>query len=145
MSDLRAQDVTTDPRSDSEPLESDKSLSELFGQLSHDVGDLVGAQVELAKVELREEARDAGRSAGMFAGAGVAGVLALLLLSMAAAWGLAEVVPEGVGFAIVGAAWAIAALVLFVVARRRMREIEAVPETRESVKEDVQWARQQMS
>lgn len=145
MADIRAERVPTQVHPETEPLDADKSLSELFGQLTHDVGDLVGAQVELAKVELREEARDASRSAGMFAGAGVAGLLALLLLSMAAAWGLAEVVPEGVAFAVVGAVWTIAAVVLFVAARNRVREIEAVPETRESVKEDVQWARQQMS
>jgi uncharacterized membrane protein YqjE len=134
------------PRSHStEPLESDKSLGELLSQLSADFGELVSAQVELAKVELKDEARTAGRSAGMFGGAAVAGHLALLLLSMAAAWGLAEVMPEGWAFLIVGVVWAMAAGALFVVARKQMREIEPVPETRESMKEDVQWARQQMS
>ena len=34
---------------------------------------------------------------------------------------------------------------LFMVARKQVREIEPIPETRESMKEDVQWARQQMS
>jgi len=128
-----------------EPLEADKSLSELFARLSHDFGELVSAQVELAKVELKDDVRDVSRSASMFGGAAIAGHLALLLLSMGAAWGLAEVLPEGWAFAIVGAVWATAALVLYVVGRSRMREIEAVPETRETMKEDVQWARQQMS
>jgi uncharacterized membrane protein YqjE len=127
------------------PLQSDKSLSELLGQLSSDLGELFGAQVELAKVELREEATDVARSAGMMAGAGVAAILALIVLSMAAAWGLAEVVPEGVAFAIVGLVWVVVAATLFVIGRSRIRDVEPVPVTRESIKEDVQWAKEQMS
>ena len=134
------------PRSRStEPLESDKSLGELLAQLSADFGELVSVQVELAKVELKDEARTTARSAGMFGGAAVAALLAFLLVSLAAAWGLAEVVPEGVAFLIVAVVWAIAAGALFMVARKQVREIEPIPETRESMKEDVQWARQQMS
>lgn len=128
-----------------EPLESDKSLGELLSQLSADFGELVSVQVELAKVELKDEARAAGRSAGMFGGAAIAALLALLLVSMAAAWGLAEVMPEGWAFLIVAVVWAVAAGALFMVARKQMREIEPVPESRESMKEDVQWARQQIS
>jgi hypothetical protein len=128
-----------------EPLEADKTLGELLGQLSHDFGQLVSAQVELAKVELKDEAGAAARSAGMLGGAGAAAFVAVLLLSMAAAWGLAEVVPEGVGFVIVGAAWTVVAIALFVIGRARLQEVEAMPETREAMKEDVQWARQQMS
>ncbi len=134
------------PRSrNTEPLESDKSLGELLAQLSADFGELVSVQVELAKVELKDEARTTARSAGMFGGAAVAALLALLLVSLAAAWGLAEVVPEGVAFLIVAVVWAIAAGALFMVARKQVREIEPIPESRESMKEDVQWARQQMS
>jgi hypothetical protein len=117
----------------------------LLAKLSNDVGDLVGAQIELAKVELRQEATDVARSTGMLAGAGLAAVLALILLSTAAAWGLSEVLPEGVAFVIVGVLWVIVALVLFMIGRSRMRDVEPVPVTRESIKEDVQWAKQQMS
>jgi uncharacterized membrane protein YqjE len=128
-----------------EPIEPDKSLGELLARLSQDFSELVSAQVELAKVELKDDARQAGRSAGMFGAAGVAAMLALLLLSMAAAWGLAEVMPEGWAFTIVGAIWAIAGFVLFVYARNAMRELEPAVETRQTMKEDVQWAKQQMS
>jgi uncharacterized membrane protein YqjE len=142
-------DVIRSPRADArratEPLEPDRSLTELLGRLSQDFSDLVTAQVELAKVELKEDATEAARSAGMMAGAGLAALLALLLLSMAAAWGLSEIIPEGAAFAIVGALWVIVAAVLFAVGRERARRIEPVPQTRESVKEDLQWAKQQMS
>ena len=71
--------------------------------------------------------------------------LAVLFLSLAAAWGLAEIVPEGVAFLIVGAVYAVVAAFLLITGRQRMREVRPVPETTETLKEDVQWARQQMS
>jgi hypothetical protein len=72
--------------------------------------------------------------------------MALLLLSFAAAWGLSEVVPEGIAFLIVGVVYAIVAAVMFVRGRERARALTIVPEqTVDSVKEDIQWAQQKMS
>ena len=57
----------TDPRFDraSERYEPDESVSELFGKVASDIGALLSSEVELAKVELREEAQRLGRAAGM--------------------------------------------------------------------------------
>jgi Na+/melibiose symporter-like transporter len=128
------------------PKQPDKSLGELFGDLSHEFAELVQTQTELAKTEIRHQADRAKVAGSAFGAAAVAGYMALVLLSFAAAWGLAEVMPEGFAFLIVGAVYAIVALVLFMRARERMREVQLVPqETVESVKEDVQWARQKMN
>jgi uncharacterized membrane protein YqjE len=133
----------TDP---TKPKQPDKSLGDLFGDLSSEFTDLISTQIELAKVEVRNEARKAGRTAGMFGGAAVAGYMALLLLSFAVAWGLENVMDAGLAFLIVGAAYAIAAGVLFLRGRDRMSDLKPVPEqTVASVKEDVQWARQKLS
>ena len=79
-------------------------------------------------------------------GAGaIATLLALMLLSMAAAWGLAEVIEPGWSFLIVGALWAIAAAVLLTTGRDRLTSVEPIPETRTTVKEDIEWAKQQRS
>jgi uncharacterized membrane protein YqjE len=128
-----------------QPLEPDSSLSELLSRLSSDFGDLISTQLELAKVEIKEEVTRAGKSAAMLSGSALAGYLALILLTFAAAWGLSEVMPEGVAFLIVGIVVAAIAAVLFVIGRERMREVRPVPETTETLKEDVQWAKQQMS
>jgi len=128
-----------------QPIDADQSLPELLGQLSSDFGELVSTQVELAKVEIKEEVAKAGRGAGMLGGGAVAGMLALTLLSFAAAWGLAEVMAEGFAFLIVGAIWAIVAAVLFITGRNRLTTVEPMPETRDSIKEDITWARQQTS
>jgi uncharacterized membrane protein YqjE len=128
-----------------QPLEADRSLGELFGELSGEFSGLVDAHVELAKVELRDEFATATRAAGMFAGAGVAAVFAVLLLSFAAAWGLAAAIPTGFAFLIVGLVWAVVAAVLAVVARERATRIGPPDETIHAVKEDVEWARRQRS
>jgi uncharacterized membrane protein YqjE len=122
------------------------SLGELFSRLTADLSKLVRDEVELAKVELTgtvQEMRTAGMSIGA---AGLFGVMAFLLLSFAAAWGLAEVVPEGVAFLIVGAVYGAVALALAAIGRQRLKAVKPVPEqTVETLKEDVAWAKQQVS
>ena len=134
------------PSDPTKPKEPDKSLGELFGDLSSEFSELLRTQVELAKVEVRTEAKKMGRTAGVFGGAAVAGYMALVLLSFAAAWALENVIDAGLAFFIVGAVYAIVAAVFYVNGRKRMQEVNVVPQQAvASVKEDVEWARQKMS
>jgi uncharacterized membrane protein YqjE len=134
------------PADPSQPLEPDHSLGELLGRVSRDFSELVSTQVELAKVELQEEIAAAGRGAGILTGGAFCALLAVVLLSFAAAWGLSEVVPEGVAFLIVGGVYAVAAAVLLPKGKDRLSRVRPVPEkTAETVREDVRWAREQMS
>ena len=128
-----------------QPAEQDLSLGELLGRLSTDFGDLIATHVELAKTELREEANKAGKGAGMMAVAGVAGLLALMLLSFAAAWGLDEVMHRAVAFVIVGAIWTVVATVLYERGRKEVAAMRGIPQTKASVEEDIAWAKQQRS
>src|SRR3954451_3445178 len=121
----------------------DPSLGDLVSRLTTDFGDLVSTQVELAKVEIKEEVSRAGKGAGMLTGAALAGYLALALLSWAAAWGLAEIIPTGWAFFIVGLAWAAAAAVLALNRRQRLQPVQPLPQTTRSLQEDAEWARQQ--
>jgi len=113
-------------------------LKALTGEFQH----LARAEVELAKLEVREEVVHAKDAALRFAIAAVVGVLAAVMLSFAIAWGLAEVVPVGVAFLIVGVVYAAIAAWAATQARNKAREIDPVPEqTVATLKEDVQWAR----
>jgi hypothetical protein len=128
------------------PLEADKSLGQLLGDLSSEFTALLQAQLELAKVEIRHDVTEVGKTAGMFGGAAAAGYFALLLLSFAAAWGLATVMNTGLAFLIVGAVYALVAGVLYMKARSHARSLDLVPQqTVASLKEDMQWARQKLS
>jgi uncharacterized membrane protein YqjE len=128
-----------------EPIDPDQSIGELISRMTTDVSALVSTQIELAKVEIKEEVARAGKGAGMLGGAAVAGLMALLLLSFAAAWGLSELVPEGVAFLIVGLVYVAVAAVLFLQGKEQVKSTPVVPTTVETLKEDVEWARQQRS
>ena len=76
----------------------------------------------------------------MFGVAAVSALLALILLSAAAAWGLAEVMAPGWAFLIVGALWAVVAGVSALMGRKTVAEMEPGPrQTMEEIKEDKEW------
>ncbi len=124
---------------------ADQSLGDLFGNLTSDLSELLRSEMELARVEIREEAAKAGRAAGMLGAGGLIAYLGLGLLAMAAAWGLAEVVDAGWAFLIVGVVVAAIGGVLVMKGRDQLREVQPVPEeTVETLKEDARWARAQV-
>ncbi|MCE7082927.1 phage holin family protein [Streptomyces sp. ST2-7A] len=125
-----------------EPPEEEASVGELLAAVTSDVQTLFRQEIELAKTEVREEAVKAGKAAGMFGGAGFAGWMVAIFLSLAAVLGLANVMDAGWAALIVTVVWAVIGGVLFMVGRSRMREVSPKPErTLETLKEDAQWAR----
>jgi hypothetical protein len=114
---------------------ADRSFGDLMGEVTRDLSTLVRQEVELAKAELRDEGRKAGKAAGMFGGAGVAGHMVLLFLSIALWWGLSNVMDQGWAALIVAVVWAVIAAVLFAVARSQLRTVRGMPRTTETVKD----------
>lgn len=93
-------------------------------------------ELALAKAELKQEAVKSGKAAGLLGGSGFAGYMLLLFLSIAAWWGLANVMDQGWAALIVAAVWAVIAAVLYTAGRNQMREINPAPErTTETLKE----------
>jgi hypothetical protein len=122
------------------PIDDNRSIGDLLGEATSELSHLFRQEVELAKLELKRDAKEAADSAKFFGIAGGAAFFALLLISFAIAWGLAEIMPIGVAFLIVGVVYAAVAAVTFVSARKRLDDFNAVPEeTVETLKEDVQW------
>jgi len=112
------------------------SVGQLVGQVSQDLSTLMRQELALAKAEVKEEAVKAAKGAGMFGAAGFAGYMVLLFASIAAWWGLAELMAKGWAALIVTAVWAVIGAVLFVTGRRQMREVSPTPErTVDTVKE----------
>ncbi len=124
----------------------ERSLGELFSRLTSDLQVLVRKEVELAKVEVKEQATRAGKAGALFAGTAVAGFFALLLLSFAAAWGLAEGIPTWLSFLAVGLLYGAIAGLLLTVGKRKLATIGPPKQTVETLKADVEaakssWAR----
>jgi len=120
----------------------DSSVGELLSAVASDVQTLFRQEVELAKVEVKQEAAKAGQAAGMYGGAGFTGYLVVLFLSLAAVFGLANVMDAGWAALIVAAVWAVIAAVLYQRGRTHLRTVAPKPEqTVETMKENAQWAR----
>jgi len=128
---------------DPPPGEPEPSLGQLLTATTQDLSELLRAEVELAKLELKNEAATAAKAGAMLGAAGVLGHLTLLLLLFAAAWGLAVVMPTGFAFLIVAVVVGIVAFVVYTVGRNRMKAATPIaPQTARTLKEDVQWAKQ---
>ncbi len=129
-----------------EARQPDKSLGELVSEMTADLSRLTRQEIQLAKVELREEARRAARVGGMAAGAAGAGLIGGIVLAMAGAWLLDKWIPRSLAFLIVAAVLLAIAAVLATRAREEAARINPVPEqTVETLKEDVAWTRAQKS
>ncbi|RFA16892.1 hypothetical protein B7R22_02250 [Subtercola boreus] len=111
------------------------SLGDLLGEVTRDVSTLMRQEIELAKAELKQTASRAGRGAGLFGGAGYAGHMTILFLSVAAWWGLGHLVDNGWSALIVAGVWAIVALVLFLNGRKELKTVKGVPQTVDTLKE----------
>lgn len=133
----------TDPAA---PPTETRSIGEIVGDISKDLSTLVRQEMDLAKSELKRELTKMGKGAGMFGGAGVAGHLMLLFLSLAATFLLDNWMPVELGALIVAVVWGAVAAVLAARGRKELKEAEPkLPITQQTLKEDVQWARAQKS
>jgi len=124
-----------------EPKRPDASLGELISEMTTELSGLFRQEVELAKVETREELQRSAKAAGSLGGGMVAAFLAITFLSVALALLLAQALNDALSFAIVAVVWAIAAAVLVSAGRRKLRAVRPLPETTASIKEDVQWVK----
>ena len=127
--------ATPGPRRDVRPDVSDRSFGELFSEVGQDLSTLMRQELELAKAELRTEARTVGKASGLYAGSGLAGHMVLLFLSIALWWGLSNVMDGGWAALIVAALWAIAAAILFTAGRAQLSHVRGLPKTMETVKD----------
>jgi uncharacterized membrane protein YqjE len=124
----------TDPR--------DRSIGDLVSSLSTQTSTLVRKEIELARVELQEKGKVAGKGAGLLAGGAVFGLLALGALTAALIAVLSLAMDTWIAALIVMVLWAIVAAVLAKAGQNALkRATPPAPQTVETVKEDIQWAK----
>ena len=124
--------------------EDTRSVGEIVGDISKDLSAMVRSELELAKVEAKQELTKAGKGAGMFGGAALSGYFALLFLSLFVMYLLDNVINVEWAALIITVVWAIAAGALEAIGRKKMQEVNpALETTQKSLKEDVQWAKNQ--
>jgi YihY family inner membrane protein len=126
--------------------EEQRSMADVVRSVIDGVVTLVRKEVELAKIEAGEAISAKAAGAGMMA---AAGVFALFTLGFAAAAGSAAldlVLPTWAAHLIVAGVFLLLGVVLFLVGRSALRSKAAAPtRTQETLKEDMAWAKQQMT
>jgi len=126
--------------------EDERALGDLMSDLTRSMQTLVKKEVELAKVEIKEQASRAGKGGAMMAAAGVAGFVALLLVSWAAAWGLAEGIPTWLAFLAIGLLYGVIAGLLALTGKKTLQSVNPVPrQAVQTLKEDVDTAKSSLS
>jgi uncharacterized membrane protein YqjE len=137
----------SDRRAEPYPLEEpEASMGDLVSRLASDMGEMVGDHIELAKEEITAELKKAGTGVGLLGGGAAAGLLGAMMLSFAAAWGLAEVMDQWLAFLIVGLVWLVAAAAMATAGRNELKEVDPKPrETLEELREDKEWLKEQTS
>jgi hypothetical protein len=123
----------------------DRPLPELLRQLSQETTHLLKQEIELAKAEVGEKGKQAGKGAGLFGAAGVIGLGAVGALTACFILALNAVMPGWLAALIVAVVYAAVAGVLALQGRNKVKQAAPpVPEqTIETLKEDVQWAKNQ--
>jgi uncharacterized membrane protein YqjE len=120
----------------------DKSLGELVALTSANISRLVKSEIELAKLELKGDAKRAALGGVLFVVAGVIACVVVILLSIAAAYGLvAAGIYHWAAFLIVAGAYVLLAGLLVGIGALRLRKMSGLRATRRTVSDDLAMLR----
>lgn len=131
----------------STPAKDERSLGELFSDLATDTSNLVKQEVALAQTELTQKAVKVGKNVGFLVVGGAVGYAAVLCFIAALVIGLGQLLDNyWLSALIVGIVITIAAVVLILSAISALKNTGLAPtQTVETIKEDAQWLKDQMS
>lgn len=126
-------------------IKEDRSLGELFSQLSQETTTLVHQEVELAKTELTHKAARLGKDVGFLVAGGAVGYAGLLALIATIVLALGQAgMPWWLSALVVGLIVAgIGGALLWKGLNNLKRERITPEETIETLKEDAAWAKEQ--
>jgi hypothetical protein len=122
----------------------ERSLGDLFAELARETSTLVRQEVALAKTEMTQKAAEVGRDAGMIGAGGAVAYAGFLAILAALIVGLGQFMPMWLSALIVGLVVAAVGYVLIQRGLSALKRANLAPrETIETLKEDVEWAKDQ--
>jgi putative superfamily III holin-X len=141
----------TRPATDNAPRDA-PSLTSMVADVASDVTRLLRQEVDLARNEIRTEAKRAVRGARSVAMGAFALHLFAVLVSVGGVFALGEVIVQrapqfatwatALAAGAVAVVWLLIGLVLLASGRRRLRRISPIPrQTIRTLKEDISWLR----
>ena len=139
-----------------EVRKEERSLGDLFSELATETSTLVRQEVSLAQTELTQKATNVGKNVGSLAVGGAVGYMALWVILAAVVIGLTQFISWLTGWQLITSAWIAATVVGLIVAGvgyvmvtkalDKLKNTDLTPrESVESLKEDAQWLKNQVS
>jgi hypothetical protein len=119
----------------------ERPISVLVSDAATQLSQLARQEMDLARLEIREDVAAATTGAAGFGLAGGAALVGVVFLALAAMFGIATWLPMWVSAAIVGGASLLAAAVFAMVGRRAMVRVGPPERTVRTLKEDVECLR----
>lgn len=119
-------------------------LPALLRSIGSDVSLLVRQQADLARQEMKEKAAEKAAGGALLLGAGILALFVLGFLGFAGAAALDLVLPTWASFLIVAVVYLIGGLIAGLAGRQAMAKSATPQHTKETVKEDVEWAKRRL-
>jgi hypothetical protein len=120
----------------------ERPMGELVKDLASQTSTLVRQEIALAQAELTQKGKIAGRGAGMLGGAAVGALLALGALTAALIALLGKAMDTWIAALIVTAVWVVVTAALAKAGQAALKQATPpAPQTVETVKEDIEWAK----
>jgi len=127
---------------DDDPRE--RGIGELVKELASQTSTLVRQEIKLAQAEVTQKGKIAGKGAGMLAGAAVTALLGLGAFTALLIIALDSFLPLWLAALIVTLLWLVVAAALGMSGKNALQaSTPPAPQTAETVKEDLEWAKTQ--
>jgi hypothetical protein len=119
-------------------MAEERTVGQLVAEATRDISEIVRAEVALAKAELAASAKNGALAGGLFGAAGYLGLLASILLTIAAAYGISALgLAPGWAFLIVAVVLLVIAGLLAVIGKSRISRVgppqRAIASTKQTI------------
>ena len=123
-----------------------EGIGELVGGVVKDLQDMVRGEVQLAKTELKESAVGAGKGIGFLIGSALLGTIGFTFLMLALTALLDDLMPRWAAAGVVALGLLALAGILALLGKRALSSGALKPnQTIDTLKEDKEWAQQQIN
>jgi uncharacterized membrane protein YqjE len=125
-------------------VQNGRTVPEVLQDIVGNIQEIIRSEFRLAKAEVKQEAAKAKSPVILSVMGGALGLYAFGFLLLTAMLAMATVMTMWMAALIIGAVLAVASMALIGAAKARLKHVNPVPErTIESIKENVQWTKDQ--
>lgn len=126
-------------------VNDERTLPEVMNHIVGNIQEIIGAEFQLAKTETKEEISRASTPAATLGAGLVICFFALGFLLLAAVYALSIVIAAWLAALLVGVTLTVAGIALISYGDKKLKEVNVLPEkTADSLKENMQWAKNQI-